>query len=339
MELPSPSSAESSARASPEAPGLPVSTLASTAKLQPTTAAEAAAQLWHGLHSAATGDGPSLPRLSMQGRAAVRSLAPSFGMPRQSSTGYHYHQQQQDQQADSEQEQSPEKQPGKLVKSAKSAKMLLSAGLVSLTERLSEALSPPKGARQEAAAAAAWPDSPTGPGPHVSHWQHLGGRRVTVMGFEQQQHEGATLRQKASALMSPLRLGVRSFSVPGADPAGTASAGPCGHHAAGAGSAGGAGAEPMPCPGASRHAGGAQAQAWSSAAGGAGSLSVGGSRGGALSVPLALQASFVQASRSQRLRRRWLLVKAFKRYDHASAAHNAVSCASKTEHNTNSNPA
>jgi hypothetical protein len=39
---------------------------------------------------------------------------------------------------------------------------------------------------------------------------------------------------------------------------------------------------------------------------------MGGADGG-LGVPLALQASFMQVSRSQRLRRRWLLVKAFNR--------------------------
>jgi hypothetical protein len=289
VELPSPSTAPSSARSSPEAPELPVSTPASSGKL-----------------GAAAGASGGWAAAGSSGRGAARSLGPSFGLSGR---------QLERKQSASEPGQSPERQPAKF---AKSAKMLLSAGLVTLTERLSEALSPTKADRQESGAGA-WPDSPTaadtaaaaaaGDGPY--QWPLHAGRRNTVMGFEQQQQAGASLRQKASALVSPLRPGARavSVSVPGADPTCFVSAG---NSAAGASSGGGLQPVAEHSASAWRPAGvrksgafGGLANTRASAAFAAGD--------GSLSVPLALQASFVQASRSQRLQRRWLLVKGFKR--------------------------
>lgn len=300
VELPSPSTASlSSAGASPEPPELPVSTPASTAKLLPAAAmaaaaaAGASAQLQHDRHAGAAGSGRSNPGPS---RGAMRSLGPSFGLSTHGRAEQQPHQQQ-----DSEQEQSPDKQPGKF---AKSAKLMLSAGLVSLTERLSEALSPTKAARQEAAGAAPWPDSP---------------RRATFGGFElqqqQQQHEGATLRQKASALISPLRLGVRSISAPGADP--PAAAGAAAANATLPGGGGGSRAADSTAGTQLHTAHGLAAKQPASVRRPrtvVHSAAQGVSRDATLNVPLTLQASFIDASRSQRLRRRWLMVKAFNRY-------------------------
>lgn len=305
VELPSPSTAPSSLRGSPEAPELPVSTPASTAK--------------HGLMPSGSAGGwdagGSSKAAAGHSRGAIRSLGPSFGLParpsRESSQEQHW---QQPAGEHSEQEVSPERQPAKF---AKSAKQMLSAGLVSLTERLSEALSPPKGARQESSAGGAWADSPSAAAAGTtSQWPVHAGRRVTVLGFEQQQHDSAALRQErsgrwTSALMSPLRLGARSISVPGVDPSGTvgcSSRGAGAGHGSSGGHIAGAGRRPAAATAAVRRSG---------AAGGAmgqhrGSSGMGGADGG-LGVPLALQASFMQVSRSQRLRRRWLLVKAFNR--------------------------
>jgi hypothetical protein len=127
------------------------------------------------------------------------------------------------------------------------------------------------------------------------------------MGFEQQQqpHVSGSLLQKTNALASPVRLGAWAVSVAGAD----RSAG-----GAAAGTSAGGGLQPVAeQPGTHWRAGGMRKS-------GAGALhrssaaAAAASEGGALNVPLALQASFVQASRSQRLRRRWLLVKAFSRW-------------------------
>lgn len=294
VELPSPSSAGSSVRGSPEAPELPVSTPASTAKLA-------------GL--AATGGG-GVPG-GGSSRGAVRSLGPSFGLPgrhQRSEANWQLERQQ------SEPEQAQDKQPGKF---AKSAKQLLSAGLVTLTERLSEALSPPKGARQDReSSAGGWPESPSAAaavaaadGPY--QWPLHAGRRNTVMGFEQQQQQSASasLRKRTNSLASPLRLGTRAMSVAGGEfSLGGASAAA---HAAG-GSSGG-GLQPVAEQlGASWRAGSAGGMRKSGASGGA-AHRASAAGDGALSVPLALQASFVHASQSQRLRRRWLLVKAFNR--------------------------
>jgi hypothetical protein len=118
------------------------------------------------------------------------------------------------------------------------------------------------------------------------------------------------LRQNASTLVSPLRPSARavSASVPGSDPACFVSAG---NSAAGASSGGGL--QPV-----AEHSAGTWRPAGvrkSGAFGGSASRATAAFAAdvGALSVPLALHASFVQASRSQRLRRRWLLVKGFKR--------------------------
>lgn len=280
VDLPSPSSGAPSALNSPRDPQLPVSTFASPpARLT-------------GLGGTGAVAGVS--------RGASRSLGLSLGAAgRQqphSEPGWQLERQ------DSGSEQSPERQPGRF---ATSAKKLLSAGLVTLTERLSGALSPTKGGSRQESSAGAWSDNPTASAAAAAtgEWPLHAGRRNTVMGSEQQQHVSGSLLQKTNSLASPLRLGTRTVSGPGGDNS---------NGCAAVGASAGGGLQPVAeQPGTHWRAGGVRK---SSAGGLHRTSAAAASEGGALNVPLALQASFVQASRSQRLRRRWLLVKAFSRW-------------------------
>lgn len=301
VDLPSPSSGAPSALNSPRDLQLPVSTFASPA---------AKLTGLGGTGGAAGG-----------GRGAARSLGLSFGAAgRQqphSEPGWQLERQ------DSGSEQSPELQPGRF---ATSAKKLLSAGLVTLTERLSGALSPTKAGSRQESSAGAWPDSPTASaaaaataaGDEPYQWPLHAGRRNTVIGSEQQQqHVSGSLLQRTNSLASPLRLGTWTVSGPGGGNS-------IGCAAAGA-SAGGGLQSVAEQPGTHWRAGGVR----KSGVGGLHRTSAAAaatSEGAALYVPLALQASFVQASRSQRLRRRWLLVKAFSRWVSAPPAPLQCAC-------------
>lgn len=186
-------------------------------------------------------------------RGAVRSLVPSFAIPqRQHATAGSG---------------PPEQHPPV----SKSAKQLRSSGLLALSERLGEVLSPPRASSMHAS-------------------------RRTVGGFEQQQgeqQEESPMHPKADlVLASP-----RSISVPGVDASAPA-------------------ARPSACAPAAGPRAGTTSTVRRSGAAAAGGSSAGTARGDAgqlYGVPLALQASFASVSRSHRLRRRWLLVKAFNR--------------------------
>jgi hypothetical protein len=185
---------------------------------------------------------------------------------------------------------------------------------VTLTERLSEALSPPRGSRQQQGA-----EDPAAAAAGEIQWPlHAGRHRSTIAGYEQQQYDAGREQRHAAGggVTSPFHTKIRSISVPGADTsAGISGAATSAGTAAAAAprlqpvaEAPGACVRPAAAMGAARRSGVASHRA--------SAVQLGASRDltGSLSVPLALQASFVHASRSQRLRQRWLLVKAFNRW-------------------------
>lgn len=188
-------------------------------------------------------------------------------------------QQQDEYHQDTDEPASPDLQP---VKHKRSAKSLFSAGLVTLSEVFSGPLSPPKAET----AASSVPASPM-----ACDLQQLPAaaarKRLSLGGHEQQLHEKTATSTGHRVYSASMVVGDTS-AVALERPTGFAA------HLHG------------------RTAGPSIPRSWGGAAA-ARSISEAGVYHGALSVPLALQTSFAQAARSQRLRQRWLLVKALNR--------------------------